>query len=130
VGSRAPLTARAAALAYAGVGVYAARLAIAHNEPARFAGRSYPGSPAFQFLWVGTALSAPVYILGGYLRAGLSGNEQALRVLAAATFAGQLGEPITWRAAGRERVIVAANLALPAIILGSLRRRRREESRP
>ena len=110
--------------------MYATRLAISHDEPARFAGRTYPGSPASQFLWAGTALSAPVYILGGYVRAGLSGNERALRVLAAATFAGQLGEPITWRAAGRERVIVAANLVLPAIILVSLRRRPREESRP
>lgn len=103
---------------------------MAHEEPARFVGRSYPGPAVYQFLWVGTALSAPVYILGGYMRAGLSGNERALRVLAAATFAGQLGEPITWRAAGRERAIVAANLVLPAIILASLRRRPREESRP
>jgi hypothetical protein len=130
VGSRAPLTARAAALAYAGVGVYATRVAIAHKEPARFAGRSYPGPAAYQFLWVGTALSAPVYILGGYVRAGLSGNERALRVLAAATFAGQLGEPITWRAVGRARAIVAANLVLPAIIMLSLRHRPRAGSRP
>jgi len=130
VGSRTPLIARAAAIAYAGVGAYATRLATTHNEPARFAGRTYPGPAAYQFLWVGTALSAPVYILGGYVRAGFTGNERVLRMLAATTIAGQLGEPITWRATGRERAIVVANLILPAIILVSLRPRPREESRP
>jgi hypothetical protein len=60
--------------------VYATRVAVARKEPARFAGRSYPGPAAYQFLWVGTALSTPVYIIGGYLRAGFTGNERALRV--------------------------------------------------
>jgi hypothetical protein len=124
------LIARAAALAYAGVGVYATRFATTHNEPARFAGLTYPGPTAYQYLWLGTALSAPVYILGGCVRAGFTGNERVLRVLAALTIAGQLGEPITWRAAGRARAIVAANLILPVIILASLRPQRREESRP
>jgi len=129
VGSRAPVVARAAAVAYAAVGAYATRVAIEEEELARFGGRSYPGPASLQFLWAGTALSAPVYILAGYARAGMSGNRRALAVLAAATIAGQLGEPITWRAANtRQRAIVAANLILPAAILVSIRQSRRAES--
>jgi hypothetical protein len=136
VGSRAgltaaPLTARVAALAYAGVGVYATREAIMNKEPARFGGRKYPGASGTQFLWLGTGLSAPVYVLAGYVRAGLRGDDRMLRALAAATLAGQLGEPITWRGAnGRQRAIVAANIVLPAVVMVSLRRRRRAVSRP
>ena len=126
----APLTARVAALAYAGVGVYATRVAITSKEPARFAGRRYPGASGSQFLWLGTGLSAPVYVLAGYVRAGLRGDERMLRALAAATLAGQLGEPVTWRSSdARQRAIVAANIVLPAVVMLSLRRRRRAVSR-
>lgn len=135
MGSRAPLTvapitARVAALAYAGVGVYATRVAITSKEPARFAGRKYPGAGGSQFVWLGTGLSAPVYMLAGYVRAGLRGDERALRRLAVASIAGQLGEPVTWRSSDlRQRAIVAANIVLPTVIMMSLRRRRRAVSR-
>lgn len=95
MGPRAPLTARAAALAYVAIGAYAGRVAVADEEPPRFAGLSYPGTDAYQFLWLGTALSAPAYILAGYARAGLRGDRRALHWLAAVTVVGQLGEPIT-----------------------------------
>jgi hypothetical protein len=131
VESPAPVTARVAALAYVAVGAYATRVAITEGEPAHFGGRSFPGSPAYQFLWLGTALSAPVYVLAGYTRAALRGDRRSLQVLAATTIAGQLGESITWRTtSNRQRAIVAANLILPVVITVSLRRRPRAGSRP
>jgi hypothetical protein len=126
----APIAARVAAVAYVGVGVYATRVAITSKEPARFAGRRYPGANGAQFLWLGTGLSAPVYILAGYARAALRGDPRMLRTLAAASLAGQLGEPVTWRGSSlQQRAIVAANIVLPAVVMVSLRRQRRAVSR-
>ncbi len=124
------MIARVAALAYVGVAAYATRVAIEDGVPARFAGRAFPGSPAQQFAWAGTGLSAPAYVLAGYATAAVTGNARRIGALAATTFAGQIGEPVTYTAGStRQRAIVAANLTLPAVMLVALWRQARSGSR-
>ena len=103
MGARAPLVARAAAIAYVAFGAYGISVAIDEGEAARFAGLTYPGPVTTQFAWIGTGLSAPLPILAGYTGAAISGNRRALALLAGTTLLGQLGEPLTWRGRGRAR---------------------------
>lgn len=128
MGSRAPLIARAAALGYAGLAAYATRVAIEDDVPARFGGREYPGSVQQQFLWAGTGLSPPSYLVVAYAQLARTGHRTALAVLSLCTIAGHLGEPVTYRAVGRQRAIVIGGLGLLSVIAATTVPRPRAES--
>lgn len=129
------LTSSGLYLATAAVGT---ALAIRKYLPARALGITWGTAPAADFVrGNGTGLSAPLYMLVllalttlGALRDDIWGS-RALRFLTvqgAVFIAGQLSEPITWRALRKDEgdaptaVVTLLNTALPAVIVVAARR--------
>ena len=107
--------ARFAAVGYVAIGLYATRVASRDDVRARFGGIAFPGTAAQQCTFLGTGLSAPIVLLAAWSAAIAHDDRLALRTLAAATFLGSLGEPVTWQR--RYPAIVGTSLALSAIVV-------------
>ncbi len=107
--------ARFAAIGYVAVGLYATRVALRDDVRARFGGIAFPGTAAQQCTFFGTGLSAPLVLLAAWSVAIAHDDRITVRTLAAATFLGSLGEPVTWQR--RYSRIVGASLAMSAVVV-------------
>ena len=116
---------RTLARLYLAVSVIGAVRAVQRQRLCRFAGLSFPGTPAQQALTVGTPMSAPPLMLAALAVCVRRRRVKWVRMLAAAFFVGSIGELDTLKTLRNptadpvSTVCTALELAVPAALLAA-----------